>query len=144
MVHDAQGRYNARAHLAEMIALLGPPPKELLTRSNAMAQHSWPDPIMTDAGKPCTNGQEYFGGPFFDEQGMLCVEFLICCLPVLISIGNFLHDDLIPARKLEDTIPSLEGEDRSAFLDFVNQMVAWLPEERKSASQLMDHPFLIN
>lgn len=29
-VEDANGRYDPKSHLAEMIALLGPPPKEVI------------------------------------------------------------------------------------------------------------------
>ncbi|EER39738.1 protein kinase [Histoplasma capsulatum H143] len=35
-VYDAQGHYDAKAHLAEMIALLGPPHPELVARSHSM------------------------------------------------------------------------------------------------------------
>lgn len=28
-IHDPQGQYDARAHVAEMIALLGPPPRKV-------------------------------------------------------------------------------------------------------------------
>lgn len=31
-IRSSKGDYDARAHIAEMIALLGPPPKELLDR----------------------------------------------------------------------------------------------------------------
>ncbi|KAL3429875.1 kinase-like domain-containing protein [Aspergillus tetrazonus] len=67
-VHDSQGRYDPKTHLAEMIAILGPPPKELLAQSDAMADFSWPDPIKNETGKLCRNGREYFNGPFFDEN----------------------------------------------------------------------------
>ncbi|CBF89377.1 uncharacterized protein ANIA_10082 [Aspergillus nidulans FGSC A4] len=67
-VHDSQGRYDPKTHLAEMIALLGPPPKELLAQSHAMADISWPNPIKNETGKLCRNGREYFNGPFFDEN----------------------------------------------------------------------------
>ncbi|QKX61152.1 uncharacterized protein TRUGW13939_08299 [Talaromyces rugulosus] len=123
-VYDSQGRYDAKAHIAEMIGLLGPPPKELLDKSNAMAQHKWPNFIQNDAGKHCSNMRDFFGGPFFDDK------------------GNFLHDELVPARSLKDTIPSLEEDERQAFLSFVSQMLTWLPKERKTARQLMEHPFL--
>lgn len=33
-VHDTEGRHDIKAHLAEMIALLGLPPRELLKISN--------------------------------------------------------------------------------------------------------------
>ena len=54
-----------------------------------------------------------------------------------------MYDALIPTRKLEDAIPSsLEEKERELFLSFVRQMLTWLPEERKTASELMEHPFL--
>lgn len=49
---------------------------------------------------------------------------------------------MIPSRSLEDTIPFLEEKDREAFLSFVRQMLTWHPDKRKTARELMDHPFL--
>ncbi|GKZ35249.1 hypothetical protein AbraIFM66950_005843 [Aspergillus brasiliensis] len=121
---DAKGTYLPKAHLAEMIALLGPPPEKLLVMSESMAQLEWSPAITDERGKVYKNNREYFGGPFFDEE------------------GNFLYNDLIPVRKLEDTVPSLARDDREAFLSFIRQMLTWLPEERKAARELMDHPFL--
>lgn len=56
--------------------------------------------------------------------------------------GKVLYDNLIPTRKLEDTVPSLETEQRETFISFIKQMLVWLPEERKTARELMEHPFL--
>lgn len=89
-----------------------------------MAQVEWSPPITDERGKIYKNNRDYFGGPFFDNEGKL------------------LYNDLIPSRKLEDTVPSLETDDRQAFLSFIKQMLAWLPEERKTARELMEHPFL--
>lgn len=50
--------------MAEMISLLGPPPKELLARSDAMVLHKWPEVIVNEADKACWNAREFFGGPF--------------------------------------------------------------------------------
>ncbi|KAK2809426.1 hypothetical protein FQN50_003885 [Emmonsiellopsis sp. PD_5] len=69
-VHSTQGRYNAKAHLAEMIALLGPPHPELVARSHLMLGYSWPEPIKREDGKVCENAEQYFGGPFFDKDGI--------------------------------------------------------------------------
>lgn len=52
-VQDAQGHYDAKAHLAEMIALLGPPPLELISRSHSMQDFKWPEPITREDGKIC-------------------------------------------------------------------------------------------
>ncbi|KAL3444933.1 kinase-like domain-containing protein [Aspergillus insuetus] len=41
-VHGTNGRYNAKSHLAEMIALLGPPPRALLAKSKAMSKPNCP------------------------------------------------------------------------------------------------------
>lgn len=57
--------------------------------------------------------------------------------------GKFLYDDLIPARNLEDIVPSaVEEEERHSFLSFIRAMLTWLPEERKTARELIEHPFL--
>ncbi|KAL2861600.1 kinase-like domain-containing protein [Aspergillus pseudodeflectus] len=111
-------------HLAEMIALFGPPPKELLAKSEAMAGFSWSTPIMNETGRLCKNGREYFNGPFFKEN------------------GEFLFDNLIPQRNLEDSIRSLEHKERQAFLSFVTLALAWNLEDMRTASELMEHPFL--
>ncbi|KAL3459319.1 kinase-like domain-containing protein [Aspergillus heterothallicus] len=123
-VYDSDGRYNAKLHLAEMIALLGPPPKELLARSSIMSKHNWPQPVTNDFGEICNNAQEFFGGPFFNPE------------------GEFLHNDSMQTRSLEDTALFLAEEDPEAFLSFIRQMLIWLPEERKTARGLMDYPFL--
>ena len=68
-VQDANGRYYPKSHLAEMIALLGPPPKEVIERAEYMSQVNYPSPITTGAGKPCKNAREVFGGPYFDKEG---------------------------------------------------------------------------
>ncbi|PKY00270.1 protein kinase [Aspergillus campestris IBT 28561] len=123
-VHDSNGLYDAKSHLAEMIALLGPPPKELLAKSEAMSAHNWPQPVTNYTGELCNNAQEFFHGPFFNAEGEFC------------------NSGLIPSRSLEDTTPFMEENDREAFFSFVGQMLAWLPENRKTARELMDHPFL--
>ncbi|KAJ5050011.1 hypothetical protein NUH16_008538 [Penicillium rubens] len=123
-VQDANGRYDPKFHLAEMIALLGPPPKEVIERAEYMSQVGYPSPITIGAGKPCKNAREVFGGPYFDKE------------------GKFLHEELIPSRKLEDTIPSLDDSERELFLSFARDMLTWVPSERKSARELTAHPFL--
>ncbi|KAF3479748.1 uncharacterized protein GIQ15_06724 [Arthroderma uncinatum] len=123
-VHDTKGSYDAKTHLAEMIALLGPPPLALISRIQSMAGYKWPESIKREDGELCESAAQYFGGPFFDKD------------------GKFLHEDLIPNRKLEDTLPSLEEKERENFLSFAKLMLAWLPEERLAARELMEHPFL--
>ncbi|KAJ5990221.1 hypothetical protein N7522_010428 [Penicillium canescens] len=123
-VEHPNSDYNSASHLAEMIALLGPPPKEVIERSNYFSQHDFDYPISLEPGRSCKNIRELFCGPHFDEE------------------GEFLHKQLVPNRKLEDTVPSLKGEEKELFLSFARDMLTWVPAERKSARELIEHPFL--
>lgn len=68
-IYDTQGHYDAKAHLAEMIALLGPPPPELIARSYSLRDFQWPEAVKREDGKICENAEQYFDGPFFDANG---------------------------------------------------------------------------
>lgn len=125
------GEYDAKLHLAEMIALLGPPPKE----------------FVTDSGRQAKSAREHFGGPYFDSQGGLGCELVIFALQKLwtyhlYELGKFLHESIVPQRKLEDALPSLEEEDRKLFIPFLKRMLAWAPEDRSSPLELLKDPFI--
>jgi serine/threonine-protein kinase SRPK3 len=94
------GRYNSGQHLGLMIALLGPPPKELLERGNATAT-------------------------YFDENGNF-------------RKPEYINEDVT----WESSISRMRGEEKDCFIDFAKKMISWLPEERWTAKQLLDHPFL--
>ncbi|KAJ0422767.1 hypothetical protein BJY00DRAFT_279405 [Aspergillus carlsbadensis] len=123
-IHDQQGRYDAKRHVAEMIALLGPPPPEIIEMYQCMRSYLWPQPVRREDGRVCETSEEYFCGPLFDIN------------------GRFLHEDLVPNRKLGGTVSLLEGEERDAFLDFAKGMLVWHPGWRKTADELAKHPFL--
>lgn len=76
--HDVDGTYNPAAHLAEMIALLGPPPKELISRERDGLAWNWAPAAQNAAGAMCTTAADWFGGPFFDDKGTAhkCYLFL--------------------------------------------------------------------
>ncbi|KAL5337397.1 kinase-like domain-containing protein [Aspergillus crustosus] len=93
-VLDTNKHYNAKSHLAEMIALLGPPPARLLEKSRDRIETPWPTAYYNEIGKLCHNTKEFLDGPFFD------------------------------------------GEERP------RGMLAWRPEDRKTARELLEHPFL--
>jgi hypothetical protein len=76
------------------------------------------------------------------EHPMYSMETWLCHVTNLSIIGKFLYEDLIPDRKLVDTIPLIDEEERDNFLSFAKMMLAWLPEERKTARELLDHPFI--
>ena len=92
--------YHSDEHLGLMIALMGPPPKELLERGSTSAT-------------------------YFDEE------------------GRFRHPKLIPEGFcFESSITRFRGKDKELFIDFAKKMICWLPEERWTAKQLLDHPWL--
>lgn len=66
---DSNGNYDAKGHLAEMIALLGPPPSEFIQASHSTLMLKWPQKIRIHGGELCGNAMEMFKGPFFDNEG---------------------------------------------------------------------------
>ena len=71
-----RGTYNGRAHLADMIALLGPPPTALLVEEKRWREVNWSHGILTAEGKLCYTAYEYYGGPFFDTEGTINANLL--------------------------------------------------------------------
>lgn len=141
-VHDINGRYDAKSHLAEMTSLLGPPPRSLIAKSKIMSEHNWPQPVANGNGKLCNNAQEFFDGPLFNaEGGSMTIQFLNMQYTDYVQ-DEFCHKELIPSRSLEDTTTFLEENEKHNFLSFVGEIVTWLPEKRQTARELMDHPFL--
>ncbi|OGM49561.1 protein kinase domain protein [Aspergillus bombycis] len=49
----------------------------------------------------------------------------------------------VPSVSLEALEKRLGGEEKELFLAFVRSMLQWMPEERKTAKQLLEHPFLL-
>ena len=126
-----------------MIALLGPPPKELHEREKEGYTWKWVAAKQKPEGKLCTSVRDYYGGPFFDSEGQFsqsAISCISCCAveTLIPNAGEFIRKDLI----LAESVPSLEGEDKRRFLDFVRKMLQWLPEDRKTAKKLLEDPWL--
>ncbi|KAL2752046.1 hypothetical protein ACRALDRAFT_1058852 [Sodiomyces alcalophilus JCM 7366] len=99
--YDPQEKeYTTRAHLAEVIGLLGPPPLDLL------------------------------------QGGIRSMEFFT-------EDGEWKADMDIPQdASLENSVTHLEGEEKEKFLAFIRGMLQWRPEDRKTAAQLLNDPWL--
>ncbi|KAF4949126.1 hypothetical protein FGADI_9130 [Fusarium gaditjirri] len=54
---------------------------------------------------------------------------------------NFRSDLLGGGKALGDTVTGLNGDEKHTFLDFASSMLQWLPEKRKTAKELLQHPF---
>jgi len=60
------------------------------------------------------------------------------------SLGKWIAEEdasIIPVA-LEDIESRLEGSEKVSFLDFLRTMLRWLPEERKTAKELLQDPWL--
>jgi len=63
------GSYSPAAHLAEMIALLGPPPQTfIMNRVKSARQWTWSPTFENPEGKLCERIEDYYGGPFWDYR----------------------------------------------------------------------------
>ncbi|PYH94653.1 protein kinase [Aspergillus ellipticus CBS 707.79] len=52
-------------------------------------------------------------------------------------------DAVIPPVSLENLERRLSGQEKESFLDFLRSMLKWPPEERKTARQLLQDPWLL-
>lgn len=128
-----------------MIALLGSPPKELVGREKEGLRWKFRPEVENSESKLCASASEFFGGPFFDSEGNLSTS--TCTIKHRLGsslyLGAFMRKDLIPnAIGLQKSVLSLEGKDKDEFLRFVQKMLRWLPEKRKSAKELLEDPWL--
>ena len=48
----------------------------------------------------------------------------------------------IPSSSLEEFEENLKEEEKALFLQFIRKMLRWVPEERMSAFDLLDDPWL--
>ena len=109
-IHSNDGKYSCRKHFAQIIALLGHPPQELLDREREARNWKWEPPIETSEGRICTSVDDYFGGPFFNSDGKIFLDYtLVISIHITNNIeGEFLFKDLIPGDlNLRDSTPSL-------------------------------------
>ncbi|OAQ58757.1 kinase domain-containing protein [Pochonia chlamydosporia 170] len=116
------GQYDAHGHLAHMVSMLGDPPAVLIQRERMCRKAKLGRVIVNPKGKECEIMNEFWGGPFFDKDG---------------TLRNAKGE-----TQLSDTVTELAGEEKRQFLDFAGSMLQWLPEKRKTAKELVQHPFL--
>ena len=61
--HSDNGKYNSRAHIAEMIALLGPARKELINREQEGLGWRFKPEVDNPEGKSCGTASESMEAP---------------------------------------------------------------------------------
>ncbi len=117
------GHFNDELHFAEMISLMGPPPKQFLERSDRCRQY-W-----DREGKFSQTGTK-IGRLHSIGAASLTIE------------GNWIAATPIPDQTLQSREIRLEGEDRELLLALMRKFLRWLPEERPSAQDLFEDKFL--
>lgn len=114
---DEDGNYSKARHLAEITAYLGTPPLDFLQRSS----------ISSD---------------FFNDDGTSTANSDRGLLQLTAMLGTLKHDKFGPLRSLEEAERVLDPAGREVFLSFMRAALHWDPEHRKSASELLTHPWL--
>ncbi len=61
-----------------------------------------------------------------------------------LTLGVFKCPEPIPSGlSFENSMTSLQGSEKTSFLDFVvGNMLCWVPERRKTAAELLRHSWL--
>ncbi|KAL2759756.1 hypothetical protein ACRALDRAFT_2094969 [Sodiomyces alcalophilus JCM 7366] len=112
--------YKSRAHLAEMVALLGPPPATLLARGKLS------DKFFSQDGKSHPSIHDAFNVLYAAYHGELCTD---------ISLPD--------RTTLEERETTLAGQDKASFLRLVRKLLAWEPAERGTPNELMDDEWIL-
>ena len=74
-----------------------------------------------------------------------CLETGVNSISSLLTreTGKLKGTGLIPQNfSLESSISKIEGQDKSMFVEFVSRMLTWRPENRSTAEELLNHPWL--
>ncbi|OMP87538.1 Serine/threonine-protein kinase 3 [Diplodia seriata] len=96
--------YSAYLHLAQMISLLGPPPRDLLAKSPFST-------LLFNNARMYILNQPSYAVKSLSGYSLPCVL-------------------------------DKDEKDRDDFVDFVRRMLAWQPEQRDTAAELLQHPWL--
>lgn len=114
------GEYSEAHLLASMIALLGPPPSQFLKRSDKSLR-------------------------FWDESGRYTIKARECARNAdILTIGNWRGLAEIADVSFEESELYLEGRNKDIFIQFVRKMVRWEPNERQTARELLNDPWLLS
>ncbi|KAI2672753.1 hypothetical protein DTO013E5_5509 [Penicillium roqueforti] len=61
------------------------------------------------------------------------------------AAGTLKREDLVPSNfSFESSISKFNGEEKRMYIKFVNRMIKWNPEERSTAKELLQDPWLHN
>ncbi|TIA38477.1 protein kinase [Aureobasidium pullulans] len=117
------GHLDDELHFAQMIALMGPPPREFLDRMSETQRVR-----------------------YWDSSGQY--TFLHVRIPILYTEltrknkGTWIAETPIPSQTLESREIRLQGRDQELLLGLMRKILCWLPEDRPSAEDLYNDGFI--
>lgn len=84
---------------------------------------------------------------FIKSPEFLCYLFLPCLLSTakqLSNSGKWKLEAEIPIQDItwDSVTEDVEDEEKAGFLNFVKGMLQWRPEDRKTAAELLNDPWL--
>ena len=112
------GHLDDELHLAEMVSLMGPPPREFLERSRKCRQ-------------------------YWDAEGRSRRDRVVLRLLLTQKVGNWIAATPIPDQSLETRERRLKGSNQELLLTFVRKILRWLPEERPTAQDIFEDKYLV-
>ena len=73
-----------------------------------------------------------------------CLLLLYVGRQLSVHLGEFRFPNLVPSEgfNLSNLTPFVHGEDKRLFLGFVGKMLRWEPEDRATAKELYNDPWL--
>lgn len=123
---------SSSAHLARMVSLLGLPPADLIARGKRSSEYFDEDGRFFS--RPDSPGIQWGPGRSHRTLGTLKVKPTGGDSP---SEGT-----AVERTTLEEEEDELEGAEKTSFLAFVRKMLQWRPEDRPSARELIEDPWL--
>lgn len=125
--------YRGRAHLVEMIALIGPPPPDFVARGRLRAK------FFSEEGEHLDRLLLDFGFTLARLASQIAAADVV--LPWF--LGKFHAGiDLPPPSSLEEIETNLDGKDKEQFMQLMRKMLQWVPEHRSTAKELLHDPWL--
>lgn len=117
------GHLDDELHFAQMIALMGPPPKEFLDRMSE------------------TQRVRYWGSS--GQYTLLHVKNTNTLHRInQRKKGTWIAETPIPSQTLESREIRLQGRDQELLLGLMRKILCWLPEDRPSAEDLYNDGFI--
>lgn len=82
---------------------------------------------------------------FYTAAGKSIFQLNILYITNTAFQGTLKKEGLVPSNfSFESTLSKFDREEKKMFISFVNRMIKWKPEERSTAKELLQDPWLHN